>query len=230
MRVISFDLDGTLVTDKFNQIVWHQGIPELYAKKHDVGLDEAKHFVFKEYSKVGDRAIEWYDIKYWLQFFGLSSNWKNLLGKFKTHIKTYPEVLEVLSSLSQSYQLIITSNAAREFLDTEIKEANISSYFSHIFSATSDFKEVKKSEKFYLNICNFLNIKHSQMIHIGDHFEFDYLIPRQIGIKSFYLDRKGKRKGSAIVKDLKEFKENLISGYENQYYREGEKGECPHQG
>jgi len=210
MKIISFDLDGTLITDAFSQTVWHQGIPELYAERHGCELDEAKHFIFQEYSKVGDRAIEWYDIKYWLHLFNLDGNWEKLFRKFTNQIKIYPEVPEVLSTLGQSYQLIITSNAAREFLDTEIEEANISSYFDYIFSATSDFREVKKTEKFYLNICTLLHIKHNQMVHIGDHFEFDYLIPHQLGIKSFYLDRKGERKGNDIVKDLKEFMENLI--------------------
>ena len=205
MDVISFDLDGTLVTDKFSQIIWHKGIPELYAEKYGCGLDEARKFIFQEYEKVGDKAIEWYDIRYWLKFFGLSDNWEKLFEKFKDCIKLYPEVHEVLATLKQSYKLIITSNAAREFLDIEIMESNISTYFTHIFSATSDFKEVKKTKQFYLKICNQLNVNHSQMIHIGDHFEFDYLVPQQSGINSFYLDREGERKGPAIVNDLKEF-------------------------
>jgi putative hydrolase of the HAD superfamily len=209
MKVISFDLDGTLVTDVFSQIVWHQGIPELYAKKHGRGLDEAKSLIFKEYSKVGDKAIEWYDIKYWLQFFDIDCNWEMLLGKFKDRIDIYPEVPDVLSSLSKTYQLIITSNAAREFLDAEIEETNIAVYFDHIFSATSDFKEVKKTEAFYLKICNLLHINHTQIIHVGDHLEFDYLIPQKLGIRSFYLDRKGEKKGANIVKDLKEFEKKL---------------------
>ena len=205
MDVISFDLDGTLVTDEFSQIVWHKGIPELYAEKYGGGFDEARKFIFQEYEKVGDKAIEWYYIRYWLKFFGLSCNWEKLFEKFKDYIKLYPEVHEVLATLKQSYKLIITSNAAREFLDIEIMESNISTYFTHIFSATSDFKEVKKTKQFYLKICNQLNVEHSQMIHIGDHFEFDYLVPQQLGINSFYLDREGEREGPAIVNDLKEF-------------------------
>lgn len=205
MKVISFDLDGTLVTDEFSQIVWHKGIPELCAEKYGWGLDEAQKYIFQEYEKVGEKSILWYDIGYWLQFFGLDNNWEKLFEKFKDLIKPYPEVPEVLSTLKQSHKLIITSNAAREFLDIEIKESNISSYFAHIFSATSDFREVKKTEKFYQNICNQLNVKHSQMIHVGDHYEFDYLVPKKLGISSFYLDREGERKGPAIVNDLKDF-------------------------
>ena len=211
IKVISFDLDGTLVTDVFSQIVWHQGIPELYAKKHGRRLDEVKSFIFREYSKVGDKAIEWYDINYWLKSFDLDCDREILFRKFKYCIDIYHDTLDVLSSLSKTYQLIITSNAARDFLDTEIKETNIAVYFDYIFSATSDFNEVKKTKNFYLKICNLLHITPDQIIHIGDHFEFDYLIPQKLGIRSFYLDRKGEKKGTNIVKDLKEFEKKLLS-------------------
>ena len=63
MTTISFDLDGTLVTDEFSQVVWHQGIPELYAKENTCTLEEAKSTYPNEYAKIGDSALEWYDIK-----------------------------------------------------------------------------------------------------------------------------------------------------------------------
>ncbi len=209
IKVISFDLDGTLVTDEFSQLVWHQGIPELYAEKYEYGLDEAKELVFHEYSKIGDKAIEWYDINYWLNFFDLDNSWETLFKKFTHCINPYPEVDEVLTLLSQSFKLIITSNAAREFLDTEVEVTNISSYFYRIFSATSDFKEVKKTERFYLKICSLLQVNQDQIIHVGDHFEFDYIIPQKTGITSFYLDRKKEKKGVNVVRDLAEFAEKM---------------------
>ena len=211
MTTISFDLDGTLVTDEFSQVVWHQGIPELYAKENTCTLEEAKSLILNEYAKIGDGALEWYDIKYWLEFFGLNTSWEDLLHKFKGSIRTYPEVEEVLTQLNHSYQLIITSNAAREFLDTELQETMISPYFQHIFSATSDFKEVKKTEAFYQRICHKLNVEHSQIIHVGDHYDFDFLVPQQLGITSFYLDRKGEKEGPQIVRDLTEFVAKLKS-------------------
>ena len=153
MKVISFDLDGTLVTEEFSQIVWHRAVPELYAEKYGYDFDEAQGIVFEEYGKVGDKSLEWYDIKYWLRYFRLSEDWRNLLNRYTHLIRTYPEVKEVLSELSQSFRLIITSNASREFLNMEIEEANLFPHFEHIFSATSDFREVKKTESFYLKIC-----------------------------------------------------------------------------
>ncbi len=205
MITISFDLDGTLVTDEFSRIVWHQGIPELYSQENKCTLEEAQNFIFTEYSKVGDGALEWYDIKYWLKVFKLNTSWQDLLYKFRRSIRTYPEVEGVLSQLNNSYQLIITSNAAREFLDTELKQTTIAPFFEHIFSATTDFKEVKKTGEFYQRICQHINVEKHRIVHVGDHYDFDYLIPKQLGITSFYLDRKGEKKGSHIVHDLTEF-------------------------
>jgi putative hydrolase of the HAD superfamily len=215
MKIVSFDLDGTLVTDEFSQMVWHQGIPELYVEHYGCDYDEAKHFIVQEYNKVGDKALEWYNIHHWLTQFKLDGNWENLFQRFTHLIKAYPEVPEVLSSLRRaSYQLIITSNAAREFLETEIEKAQLTPFFDYAFSATSDFREVKKTADFYQRICTLLHIHHTQIIHVGDHFEFDYLIPRSLGIRSFFLDRKGTGEGSAIVKDLREFINKL-------YYHNG---------
>jgi len=47
------------------------------------------------------------------------------------------------------------------------------------------------------------------MIHIGDHEEFDYNIPRKLGITSFHLDRKKTNEGNFIVCDLKEFEKRI---------------------
>ena len=205
MSIISFDLDGTLVTDEFSQTVWHQGMPELYAEQHRCGFEQAKELMVGEYNKVGDDALEWYDIQYWFHRFNLQGDWKNLLTKFTHHIRTYPEVPEVLEQLSRRYQLMITSNAAREFLNTEIEAAGIAPYFKHVVSATSDFMHVKKNREFYRKLCRMLDVGTNDLVHVGDHYRFDYLVPCEVGIKSFYLDRSGNRAGPFMVGNLKEF-------------------------
>jgi len=63
--------------------------------------------------------------------------------RYRNEVHIYEEVEHVLSVLKEAgYELIISSNAAREFIDFQI--APIKGFFSHIFSATSDFGEVKK--------------------------------------------------------------------------------------
>ncbi len=189
IKVFSFDLDGTLVDKKFADLVWLRGIPEAYASKNGIELDEAIRIVKREYDKIGVEAIEWYEIDYWLRKFDLDIDKEELFDKYQHEIRVYPEVEGVLKKLKKNYRLIISSNAARVFIDREI--SSIRHYFSHIFSAVSDFKKVKKANDFYRKICEILEIKPEEMVHVGDHWYFDFVYPREEGINAFYLDRKG---------------------------------------
>ena len=208
VKVLSFDLEGTLVNHVFSDLVWNEGIPKLYAEKMGISFEEAKNFVLTEYAKVGDGKIEWYDIKYWFNRFGLK-NYKKLFENYSDKVFYYPEVEEVLDSLKKDYMLVLATNSGREFL--EFLTEKIRKYFDKTFSATSDFKCLKKDSFFYQKICGILNIKPELMAHVGDRLEDDVISPRRIGVKAFYLDRSGKTSNSFTVKNLKEFEFKIKS-------------------
>lgn len=208
MKIISFDLDGTLVHPEYSDIVWRSAIPELVAKKRSVDIEEAKDFVYSQYDLIGDERMEWYQIGYWFDRFGIDEDWKEIMELHSKVIKPYPEVIDVLERLKDSFPLVIISNAAREFIHIEMKKAHLYGYFSRIFSATTDFQEVKKTERFYRKVCDILEIDPMDLIHVGDHWHFDYLVPRGIGIRAFYLDRKGlNKREDGVVRDLLELEE-----------------------
>ncbi len=204
IKVVSFDLDGTLVEPEYSEWVWGVGIPQLFAEKRGIPFAEAKEVIEEEYRKMGDRSLQWYDIKYWFNFFQLNGHWKPLLNRFSHKIKTYPEVSKVLQDLSANYKLIIISNAAREFIDIEVEVAELRRYFSRIFSATSDFGQIKKTAEIYGGICQLLGINCQEMVHVGDHWEFDYLAPKALGIKVLYIDRSWSRSGDDVIRSLEE--------------------------
>jgi putative hydrolase of the HAD superfamily len=91
-----------------------------------------------------------------------------------------------------------------------MEATGLGGYFDRIFSATSDFGEVKKTVGFYQRICQILGVNPQEVIHIGDHYEFDYLVPRSLGIYAFYLDRSGKKNGEYVLKDLNDLENRLI--------------------
>jgi len=202
IRVISLDMDGTLVNSRFVDKVWMEGMPMLYAEKTGLDFPVAKSFVVDEYTKIGSDRLEWYDLMYWIERFGLKVGKDELLQMYEDEIETYPEVQEVLDLLAENYELVVTSNAAREFIDIELE--GLSDYFSETFSATSDFREVKKSPLIYGTVCAHMGAKPFEVLHIGDHYNYDYESPLEAGLDALFLDRKGERSGREVVGDLRE--------------------------
>jgi putative hydrolase of the HAD superfamily len=202
IRVISLDMDGTLVNSRFVDKVWMEGMPMLYAEKTGLDLPDAKSYVIGEYMKIGSDRLEWYDLMYWIERFGLKVGKDELLQLYEDEIETYPEVQEVLEQLSSDYDLVVTSNAAREFIDIELE--GLSDYFRETFSATSDFREVKKSPLIYGTVCAHMGVKPYEVLHIGDHYSYDYESPLEAGLDALFLDRRGERSGREVVGDLRE--------------------------
>jgi putative hydrolase of the HAD superfamily len=209
IRIISLDMDGTLVNSRFVDKVWMEGMPRLFAERTGLDFPAAREYVIGEYMKIGSDHLEWYDLKFWIDKFGLSIGKEELLELYEDEIEVYPEVEEVLELLSESYELVVTSNAAREFIDIELD--GLQGYFREVFSATSDFREVKKSPLLYGAICAHLDARPFEVLHIGDHYSYDYESALDAGLDALFLDRKGERQGPEVIGDLREAVE-LIGG------------------
>jgi len=210
VKMISFDLDGTLIDYEFVDSVWFEGVPRLYSVEKGVSFDDAKEAVKREYDKVGKERIEWYDLQYWIRKFGLNVDKQELLKHFQHRIKTYPEVPKVLEELKQKgFRLIIVTNASSEFVELELRKTKMKNYFEHVFSSTSDFGLVKKTVNLYQRVCSILEVSPQEMIHVGDDRNFDFDVPRRLGILAFHLDRTGKCKGKLVIHSLEELSRKL---------------------
>jgi putative hydrolase of the HAD superfamily len=186
-KIISFDLDGTLVHGKYGDMVWNHGIPEEYARKYGMSFEEAKRLIRAQYEEVGETNIEWYHIELWLRKFDLPVSAKTLLDRYESCIELFPDTREVLESLMDKYTLIVASNAARIFVDKELSYANLAPHFTHIISATSDYGMVKKEARFYEKLCATLNASPDEIVHVGDHRVFDFETPSRLGIDAYHI-------------------------------------------
>ena len=205
IRVVSFDMDGTITDLSFVNSVWLEGIPRLYAAEHGISFEDAITYVKREYEKVGRERLEWYDLNYWTEKFGLDVCPEELLGSFQHRIRVFPEVNEILKEFKdKGFRLIIMTNARREFLNLELERTKIGHYFERVFSSTSDFALIKKTVNLYQKVCNIIGVSPSKMTHVGDDWLFDFAVPRKLGIKAFYLDRTGKTSGNLVIHSLKE--------------------------
>ena len=207
IEVVSFDMEGTLVDPSFSNLIWEEDIPRLHAEQHGMTLEASKELILAEYREVGDERTEWYDVGYWFRRLGISGDWRELPERRRSTCRVYPEARGVLERLGDNYVLIVTSNTIREFLDVQL--GTLGPYFIHVFSAPSDFGEVKKSPEFYGRICQIVGVAPEAVAHVGDHRKFDCEAPRQLGIHAYHLDRSGETAGDHVVSDLEEFESRL---------------------
>ncbi len=200
-KILSFDVDGTLVDAEFNDLVWLEEIPRLYAEKEGISFKEAYKFILGEYEKVGDKDLRWYDMNYWLRTFGIDRSYNEILQKYEEKIEIYPDARAILEALKESFPMIVITVMPREFLEIKLKRLN--GYFCKTFSTISDFKDVKTSHV-YGEICLRLNIAVGELLHVGDTWQMDYLEPRKAGVKAFFIDRTGEKEGDNVIRSLEE--------------------------
>jgi HAD superfamily hydrolase (TIGR01549 family) len=207
IKIVSFDVEGTMVTTDFSYSIWFEMIPRRYADRWRLSFDEATQKIKQEYDGLGDQQIDWYDVQYWFTRFDLGQA-DIAMEELQPRVKYYPETKDVLKKLDGEYKLSVASGSPRPFLKHLLRDT--AHHFSSIFSSTSDFQQVKNAG-FYKNMCRQLQVDPGQVVHVGDHLQFDCLEPASIGIRAYYLDREGKSGNPAAVRDLAQFVETINS-------------------
>jgi len=211
IKTISFDLDGTLADEKFDDMIWWQEIPRMYAEKHKISFKDAQDKIFAAYYRAEwiDK-IKWYqwtDIEYWMKTHQLG-DWKELITRFKSRIGVFDDVVSTLKQLRKKYRLLIISNANQKFLEVKLDALGLKKHFDYIFSAPSHFG-IRKSKPVFKKILTELKLKPHELVHVGDDHDGDYLTPQELGIHSFHLLRGRKRKGKHELTSLRQLPESL---------------------
>ena len=216
MTIFSFDMDGTLIEIEWVNHVWGVALPKLYAQENNINLKKAHRILQEEYDKVGSENTNWYKLEYWFDKFNLKKNYRELLLENRDRIKMYGDAKSVLKKLSEKMKtIIITTNASREFIEFGLPIIERCGVISKIYSSVSDFQLIKNDVRFYEQVCADLKKrgmieKNSDVVHIGDDLEADFIVPRSVGINAIYLDR-NEKDPDRKEKDLEEIIEDLIS-------------------
>jgi putative hydrolase of the HAD superfamily len=208
IAVVSFDVEGTLVTTDFSYAIWFELIPGRYSDRHRLSFEEASMKVRQAYDSVGDQRLEWYDVQYWFTRFDLGDA-DIAMEELQPRVQYYPDTKDVLNKLQSRYKLSVASGSPRPFLKHLLRD--IEHQFSAIYSSTTDFNQVKTAD-FWTGMCRDLGVEPGQVVHVGDHIQFDFIEPASIGIKAFHLDRDRKVGTAASLQSLSELINLLVCG------------------
>ena len=99
----------------------------------------------------------------------------------------YPEVPDVLRELQPRFQLAVMSNFDGR-LRFILQQLGISKYFMHVF-VSSELGADKPDPEIYWRALKLMNLKPSEVLHVGDDPERDWDGATAAGLSIFRLDR-----------------------------------------
>jgi len=197
IRYLSLDLQGTLSDSKFSDYYWMEIIPEKYAEKFHIPIDHAKEILKNKFKRYGVYHIRYYDDKYWEEYLGFST--KMELEKSLVKPKINQELYDFISKLKIPKMIISTTTNL--FIEFELQEKV--NTFDKIYSCADSFKIGGKTREVYEKICQELDIKPGEILHIGDNKRMDIDHAKEAGLNTILFDNNTKD----VIKSIKEYLE-----------------------
>lgn len=122
------------------------------------------------------------------------------------------EIEDLLSYLSDKYQIFAASNGVYDMQVNRIKKSNLDKYFDEIFVSDKIGFE-KPDKRFFQKIMNITKFSNNDLIMIGDSIKSDIIGAKNSNIKSIYFNKENKKNSDENftyqVKNLSEIKKIL---------------------
>ncbi|MBD3361188.1 HAD-IA family hydrolase [Candidatus Woesearchaeota archaeon] len=123
--------------------------------------------------------------------------------------KPYPETLQVLKDLKdKGLKLAVSSNSPYNNVEPVLEKFDMEKYFDRVNLSWETGKLKHESESFE-SILRKMNLKHGEVLMVGDSLETDIAGAEKVGIKAVLVDRKGRREYKNKIKDLSELNQFL---------------------
>lgn len=188
LKVIIFDLDGTLykspeIYQKFAEAAYYT-----YAKLRKTTIEQAKSILEKRREEM--RKQKGYPVPYTLALLSFDipiEEWHKKNIKFfdaGSYLKPDIQLKQVLKELKKVYQLVVLTNNNRIQTERILRTLGIKELFSHIFTYET-FKLIKPNLEIFRQVIEKLNLKPDECMMVGDRYEVDLVPAKEIGMQIF---------------------------------------------
>lgn len=130
---VLLDMDGTLLDKHFDDYFWETLVPEEYAKRKGLTLEEAREEVFARYKRQ-EGTLNWTDIDFWSRELDLDI--PALKESIRHLIEVHPDAEDFLQFLrQQGKQVALVTNAHWKTLDLKMSCTGLLTYFDKVISS-----------------------------------------------------------------------------------------------
>ena len=126
----------------------------------------------------------------------------------RSEVELFPDVPEALERLASRYPLVALTNG-----NADIRRAGIGHFFSCTVNARSA-GAAKPDARIFQSGCTHLKVDAAEVLHVGDHPEFDVRGARRAGLQAAWMNRQrlpwtGEPEAFIEVHDMRELCEAL---------------------
>lgn len=199
-KIILFDLDDTLISEKDYIDSGFKTISTFFSRKYNLSSEEVyltlKTLFKKSTNKIFNRLFENYNIPY------EESNIKDLVRKYREHLPN----IELLNDAEllikelkrRNIRMGIITDGYKETQSKKIKVLGLENDIEKIIITDELGKEYWKPDKrSFQTMKEYFKCEYSSMIYIGDNIKKDFITPNNLGMISIQVDRE-----EGIYKDI----------------------------
>lgn len=163
---LMMDMDGTILDLAYDSHIWLKSIPNIYAEKMNISIDDANSILQKKVLKMKN-SLKWYCIDHWSELLDIDILRVHELEK--DEIRYLPGAESFLKKVSKSeIRAILVTNSHRDTLNLKIKETGLDKYFKDIY-ISHDFNAPKENQLFWKRFQSVENFVKNKTIFVDDN-------------------------------------------------------------
>lgn len=143
---VFLDMDGTLLDLDFDNHFWQVAIPERYAEKHRLSIEQARRELVPRF-RAREKTLAWYCVDFWTRELDLDI--AALKHELRGRIRILPHASEFLLQLrASSRQTILVTNAHPKSIAIKMKKTQLAGMLDTSIS-THRFGVPKENPSFW---------------------------------------------------------------------------------
>lgn len=192
-KIIVFDLDDTLISEKDYIDSGFRNISNIFAQRYNLSSEDVystmKNLFQEDTNKIFNRLFESYKIFY------DDTDIKKLVKLYREHtpnINLLEDARLVLESLrGNNIKIGIITDGYKETQNKKIEVLNLENIVEKIIVTDELGKEYWKPDKRSFEMMKkYFGVEYSEMIYVGDNLKKDFLAPNELGMLSIQIERK----------------------------------------
>lgn len=163
---ILLDMDGTLLDSYFDDYFWEEYLPEVYAGKNELSLEDARISLLKRYRGV-EKTLQWSNVDYWSEQLGLDI--PALKCTIDHLIQVHPHVIDFLKFIQgEDKDVCLVTAAHQKTIKIKLGKVAIGPYFDRIIPV-EEIGEAKEQPPFWAELEKVLGFDRHRTLLVDDN-------------------------------------------------------------